>query len=385
MTTTAQPRRTPQGQQQHNDLKHGPVAAAFNASAGTLFLTTIGKLVGIPPWIALLAGVVMAVCLVWAGRNRHPRPLSRKSLIYRAVAMLTAGGWMWWQLATFPPAGIPTGQAAALLAAWPATLIVCAVAASAARVPALIRFAVAGSFFVFAAGLTAVLGGPVLAWLHDVLTVTDRLHHDFGTLLPWLGYSALSLAMIAAPMAVIGVAFANREMDADEELARLNRQTLPRTSAAEGRKVQKLVCDLSSEWTERRPMDPYQPTLKIPNLRVTDVKFWGNGAGETYVFDLTGNQRGTTSKKLRTYTDEIATKLNLPEGCGVEVLHAKNDDGETLGRGFAALDICRKNVLRDLLMYPPIQRRSIMNPLPLGETRSGRQIGPYFRESSAYV
>jgi hypothetical protein len=385
MTTTAQPRRQQPGQQQHNDLKHGPVAAAFNASAGTLFLTTIGKLVGLPPWIALLAGVLMAVCLVWSGRHRQPRPLSRKSLIYRAVAMLLAGGWMWWQLATFPPAAVTTSQAVTLPAAWLATVIVTVAAAGARRVHALVRFAAAGTVFVFTAGLTAVLGRPVFAWLHVVLTVTDRLPHDFGHALPWLGYSALSTAMIAAPMAVLGVAFANRELDADEELARLNRASLPRSSATEGRKIQKLVCDLSNEWTERRSLDPYQPSLKIPNLRVADVQFWDNGAGESYIFDLTGNQRGTTSKKLRTYTDELATKLNLAEGCGVEVLPAKDDDGETLGRGFAALSICRKNVLRDQLMYPPIRQRSILNPLPLGQTRAGEEIGPYFRESSAYV
>lgn len=384
MTTTAQPRRQ-QAKQQHNDLKHGPVAAAVNAGLGTLFLTTIGKVIGIPPWVALAVGLVMAVCLVWAGRHRQPRPLSLKSLIYRATAMMTAGGWMWWQLATFPPAGINSTQAITLLVAWPATLIVVLVAARANRVPGLIRFAVAAAFLVFALGLTAVLGRPVFTWLHTVLTVTDPLDGGFAELLPWLGYSLLSVVMLAAPMAVLGTAFANREMDADEELAKLNRQNLPRTSAVEGRKVQKLICDLSSEWTERRSMDPYQPSLKIPNLRVTDVKVWGNGAGETYVFDLTGNQRGTTQKKLRTFTDEIATKLNLPEGCGVEVLHAKDDAGEALGRGFAALDICRKNVLRDMLMYPPIVQRSIMNALPLGQTRSGREIGPYFRESSAYV
>jgi hypothetical protein len=381
MTTTK-----PDTSKPHNDLKHGPVSAPVNAALVSLFLATIGKFTGVPPWLALAAGGATALCLAWAGRHREPRPLSRASINYRVIAMLTAGGWIWWQLADFPTVALSSGQVLALAVTWPLAVFLTYVCIWARALPVIVRLAVPVVVSIFPIVLTVVLRDQVFAWLGSALTVTDRLPvHQLDAVMPWLGYAALSLAIIAAPMAVLGATFANRERSADEQLASIEEASLPRSIAAQGVSMTKMLCNFTREFTEWRPQNPYEPGRKVPNLRCTDVQFWENGAGETYIIDLTKNQNGTTMVRLRSYTDEIATKLNLPKGCGVEIQPALDEDGEEIGRGFAAVEICRKNVLRDALMYPPIRQRSITEPLPLGQTRQGKEIGPLLREDSAFV
>lgn len=385
MTTTAKPKTG----QQHNDWKHGPVAAAFNASVWPLTITTVVKLYGgFPPWVPLVVAVVMAGCLVWAGRHRQPRPLSRKSLTYRATVVLAAGGWMWWQLATFPTVAISAHQLVVMLSAWLAGLgfLAMAVTAHRGRIPALVRYAPAGLLLVFAAGLTAVLHRPILGWLAGAFTVVDRMPHTAAVVLPWLGGAALQLLCLAAPAAVLGMAFASRERTADEYAAQAEREAA-RSSAPAGRAMQALLCRTASETTTIRDKVNGTETPRY-HLVVTDVQFWDNRAGERYIVNLTGNQRGTTLTRLRSFTDDLATKLNLPEGCGVEVLPAKGVDprtGNRYGRGFAAVDVCRVNVMEQLIPYPELKQRSIMNAMPLGKTRRGDEIGPFFRESSAYL
>ena len=386
---TVAPRQPKPTAKPHSEFQHGPVAAAVNSAVVTLALTTLGRWMGCPPWVALLAGVVLAACLVWAGMHRQPRPLGAKSLIYRAVAMLTVGGWMWGQLATFPASGISTGKAVTLLIVWPTTVVVGLVAFSTHRVPGLIRAAAPAVMLVFSSVLTATLGGPVLAWLTTTMTVTNRLP-GFSESLPWVGYSALTLAMIAAPMGVLGTAFAVRELTVAEEQERAQQAEQARLaqqpgSVSAGRVMNKMVCKITNEYTQVTPPDPALPVRMVPNLRVTDVRPWSNGAGTDYIFDLTNNQRGTTMARLRTITDELVTKMNLPDGCGVEVLTPKDGQGNPMGRGFAALSVCNKNVLREEIPYPPIQQRSIMNMLPVGQTRAGTEIGLYMRETSLFL
>jgi S-DNA-T family DNA segregation ATPase FtsK/SpoIIIE len=384
MTTTVLPtRRTPTQQPQapYSDWRHGPVAAAFNASIGTLFLTMLGKFVGVPPWTGLAAGAVMAVCMVLAGASRRPVPLSRVALTYRAVAFIAAGGWMWWQLAVFPTPQMNATQITVMLITWPVTAAVTLAAVVFRQLPLPLRLAGAATTWMFSVVLTMVMWQPVSQWLGAVLATTDRLPwgpDNMTANLVWIGYAAMSLVFIATPMAVLGAVFGNQQRNVDDEQKIAERLDLPRTPTAEARKMRKLYCDLAGEWTDRPTPDGGK--LRVPNLKITDVEFWENGAGETYIFDLTGNTKGTTRDQLRSYSDDVATKMNLPEGCGVEVLGKPG-----MSRGMAAVEVCRVNRLREKLMYPPVQQRSIMNELPLGETRRGEQIGPYFRESSAFI
>src|ERR1051325_5114612 len=174
MTTTAQPKT----KEPHNDWKHGPWAAAFNASACSLAVTTIVKLFGgIPPWVPLVVSMVLAGCLVVAGQHRQPRPLSRKSLVYRASVALLVGWWMWFQLATFPAVDVNTSQLVALLVSWPAALITAAVTVGSTRLPALVRYGPPAVAVAFAGGITYMLRGQLVVWFEAAFTVVDRLPH----------------------------------------------------------------------------------------------------------------------------------------------------------------------------------------------------------------
>jgi hypothetical protein len=382
MTTTA--RAGQKAKPAKHDLTHGPVAAAFNASVWPLFIAAIGKATGgIPPWAPLVAGAALAAVLVATGIHRRPRRLSRVSLIYRASVVMTVAVWLWAQLATFRDVGFTTGQTTALLVFWPATVILALVAVAARRMLPLFRLLLPGVPFLLAAALTLIKVTAVATWLAGALAVTDEVH-GWDTF-KWLLFAVITLAIAGAPLAVLGVTFANQERSADEELAEAEERDAPKTAAGEARVFLKMICKLAGEFTDIRPADPSLPGRRVPNLRITDVRFWENGAGETYIIDLTRNEKGTTRTRLRTYTEDITTKLNLPHGCGVEILPARDVDGEPMGAGFAAIDISRINVLKLRIPYPDLQPRSILNQLPLGRTRSNKEIGPYLRESSAYL
>lgn len=383
MTTTA--KTSPKAKPAKHDLTHGPVAAAFNASVWALFLAALGKATGIvPPWFPLVAATALAAGLVVAGMHRRPRPLSRVSLIYRAAVVMAAGGWLWVQLATFRDVGLSAGQIAALVLAWPATVMLTLIAAVARRMPPLFRLLMPTVPFLIAAVVTIMRIRAVAAWLTGALADVDRFGHGFGTF-SWLGSAVLTLAIFVAPLGVLGMTFANRERSADEELAAADRRDAANTPSGQALVFLKMITKLTNEYTDVRPTDPYQPGRRVRNLAVTDVQFWDNGAGERYIIDLTRNERGTTRTRLRAFTDEIATKMNLPHGCGVEILPARDREGEPLGAGFAAVDISRVNVLKIQIPYPELQPRTILNALPLGRTRANKELGPFLRESSAYL
>src|SRR6185369_5844604 len=135
--------------------------------------------------------------------------------------------------------------------------------------------------------VTLMHRAEVTSWLHGALVVTDKFGGGLAAF-NWLGFAVLSLAIVTAPIAVLGVTFANRERSADDELAAIERRNFARTADGQGRVFLKLICKMTSEYTEWRPQDPSQPGRRIPNLKVTETRFWENGAGETYIIDLTG-------------------------------------------------------------------------------------------------
>lgn len=363
----------------HSDLKHGPVAAAVNASVVTLCLTTLGKLIGLPPWLALVVGVAMAASLVWSGKHRRPRPLSRHSLVYRAVAMMLAAGWMFWQLADFPDtAGVAGGIAATgtALALIPVGFLGMKLVSGPWKI--LIPIVVAG----IGAGLLGAYGMDLFAWVAGTLTTTDRLPmHDWPAVGGWLGYALISLAVLTAPTVVLGVAFANREQSADDELDRARHDVVAGGPHAQARAMQRLLCDEFGEWQDMRDPETNQVTGRRATIRIVGPpEFWPNGAGEHYTVDLRGNIRSTTITRVNSAKENLVTKLGLPDGCGVEVLKAPGE-----GKGFVRLSVSRVDRLKDVVYYPELMPRSILNPLPIGIDRAGVEIGPLLRESSAFV
>lgn len=374
MTTTA---NRPARADDDNDWRHGPVAAPFNIGGYALLFTLIGRIFGIPPWVAFLATGVMLGAIIWSGVHHQPRALSRTAIVFRSVAVAASGGWMWWQLATFPDLGLTAGQAVALVTAWPATIVAGVGCYSARRVPVLIRTVVPGLLLLFTVSLTLVLGEHVAVWLHSVLFVTDRLPmHQFSPIGAWAGKSFLQLLILAAPLAVIGRHSANREETLADEAERAAAAAVPAASP-QARWFLNLVCDTAQEWRTLRTLERGVPAQRVPTLSIDDVRPWENGAGETYVLNLVSGK--STVESLRSHTDLWATKMGLDMGCGIEVLHHEKS------RGKALVEVNRVNVLRQVLHYPELLPRSIMNAMPLGRTRSGKEIGPFFRESSCYL
>lgn len=380
MTTATQPRaRTPQPQP-HSDFKHGPVAAAFNATWVTMCITTTGKLFGLPPWLAVLAGAVMTACLIWTGKHRRPRPLSGYSIGYRSAAMAIASGWMFWQLADFPDtAGVGAGLAATVVA-----LLLLPVGFWAMRL-------VGGPYRLLpplGAGLVATFlvvsfGPRLMQWIATSLTTTARLPccgEGFGPLLPWLGPAALSLVLLAAPLTVLGVTFANRERTADEEMDKAQRAMAGNSMSARAKAMQTLLCNQFNEWTDRRAEDGRTLVARIPNLRITEWEVWDNKAGETYTVDLRNSQRDTVPSRVNSSKESLVTRLNLPNGCGVEVLRHPD-----YGRGFIRVEVSRKDTIAASYDYPACTMRSILAPLPVGIVRNGDEIGPILREHSAFL
>lgn len=380
-TSTAQnPRPRTPTTKPYTEVQHGPVAAAVNAFIVSMFCAAAGKLTGVPPWVALLAGVGVAASLVWAGVHRTPRPLSTRSLIYRAAAMCAAGGWLFYQLADFPPP--PATGLTVLAVSWTALAAVTTVCVLAHRLPPLVRWGIPALAAAFALAMAAVFSGPVLAWIGTALATTDRLPccsgGSFDVVLPWAGHAVLSLALITAPLAILGMSFATHERAADDEAKDVARDLAAQTDSAKKRVMRRLLCNEANEWTDQRD-DDGQKIGKSPNLRIEDVTFWKNGAGEDYVVDLSGNQRGTTLARLNTLKDNLATKMNLADGCGVEM--GKSDKG----RGYAVVSVSRVNKLAEIVPYPELARRTILNPMPWGIIRSGAETGPVLRESSVYL
>lgn len=374
MTTTTAAR--PQADDD-NEFRHGPVAAPFNTAGGALLFAALGKVLGVPPWVAFVATAVMVGAVIWSGLNRHPRPLSRASLLFRAFAVTACGGWLWIQLATFPDLGLGATQTVVLVASWPVTILAGVGCLGARRLPALVRLAVPGFLLLFSAAFTLVLGTHVASWLHHVLFVTDPMPAGWGPVLGWLGQSFLQLLILAAPMAVVGRHTANREETALEEAERAAADAVP-ANTPQAKKFLRLVCDATNEWVTLPQLDRTMPPQKVPALAIDDIRPWANGAGETYVLNLV-NGKNTTVESLRMHTTLWATKMALDMGCGIEVLN------DTKSRGKALVKVNRVNVLQQTINYPALLPRSILNAMPLGMTRDGIEIGPFFRESSCFL
>lgn len=383
MTTATKPKSA---KQQHNDFQFGAVAAPTVASLWALFVAVVGRATqGIWPWLALVAAVVVAGCLYVAGRHRHVRPLSKVSLIYRSVVVMTVGVWLWSQLAAFHSYGLSSAQLGALAVAVAGLSGSLLWAGHARRARKLLRLAAPAGALLLLACVILLWAGQLLPVLHDMLAVTRPLPHGFTAVLKLVGYQAISLVVFAVPATILGVAFADRERTADEVAEAELRRNTPRSAGEQAMLMTKMLCRSTSEYTDLPPRAPGEDRRRRYHLSITDVTFWANGAGESYVAKLTGAKKGTTRDDLRPHMIKITTKLNLPEGCGIEVLPAKGANGKSLGQGYAQLDVNRVNVLEDDIFYPDLQPRSIMNAMPLGRTRSNREIGPFFRENSAYI
>lgn len=350
-STAAAAASKPRQQQEHSEWQHGPVAAALNASIVSVVAAAAVCLTGLKPWVPLLIGALMSVVLVAAGAMRKPRPLALRSLVYRGTAMLLAGVWMWTRTADFSHVGAGAASGLIMLG----VTVACGIAVFAGLRGGHRLFAL----FATLLGLATGISGTVTALLADITSpflITAHLGKDNYP--GWLGGSALSVGVLAAVYTVFGTVCANHEDDLDDKL---ERAMMLKSFGREMAYMQALLRDV----------------CRAPNLRVEEYKKWDNGAGEDYIID--GTADGITPDVIETNKDSLASRLNLPLGCGVEAVQ-----GVTRGRIVVA--VSRVNRIKDPHVYPAKYRqRSIYNPLPIGVLRDGTEVGISLRESSAFV
>lgn len=351
-TTTVAPRaRQPVRHDDDSDWAHGPVAGAINASLVTILIAVAIRVFHLPPGLGLLVGTVMAAALVAAGQMRKPRRLALRSQVYRGAAMLTAGGWLWIETADFTHlgAGVKTG------------LTMFGLAGAGALVMVVLLRKGRGLLALVATGFTFLCGGTggvllLNSGVGRVFTVTVPLTRaNFGG---FIGHAILSVAIFAAVFAVLGRACANHEQDLDDVL---ERALLMRSHGREMMVMQALL----------------RGAVRAPNLRVTKFEKWDNAAGENYIID--GTEDGTTPSDITAQKDTLASKLDLPTGCGVEAVQG-------VSRGRIVVAVSRVNKIKDDHVYPDTyKQRSIYNRLPIGVLRDGTEVGIALRESSAFV
>lgn len=355
MTTTTRPRAAAgahagNGPQEHSEWRHGPVAAAANASILTLLAAIVIRLSGLAPIWPLVVAVLMAGALVAAGRMRKPRALALRSLVYRSTAALTVGVWLFVMTADFSRVG--AGALTGLI------LTGTALAAAVVTIGGLRTGRPGLGLLATLVTILAGIPGGIIVYVTDVLTIFTTTEGVTRATYPsWLSTAAMTVAVLAALFAVFGRVCANHEIAEDEALA----QAL--MLKAHGREMALMQQLLRTE-------------LNVPGLRVTDFKSWDNGAGETYTVD--GVADGIGHADIASHANSLASRLDLLNGCGVEGV-----PGETRGRFH--VEVSRVNKIKEKRDYPSTYvQRSIYNPVPVGFLRPGTEVGIGMRESSVF-
>lgn len=349
MTQPTRQRATNQQNNEHNDWGASPVAAGIVAFVWALLLPLlfrwVDQWIAIPPWITFLPHVILGVVAVITGMARKPRALSGVSMLYRLSATFAAGAWVFLTTADHTGGGdsgaifAGAGQLALLGAL--GVIGYLAVRTKSLKYPAI--FAV-GTFIVGEGVILALSGGEwgfgnLFGFLGRLLTETAPI--DRAGLIHFLIPGGVTFAAtFAAAFAWLGHHFANHELEEDEKL---NLGRMLETNSREKEAMRAMLAGLTGE--------------KL--IRPTDFKQWDNSAGETYEVDLSQTRLGGW-RALITHCDTLATKMRLPEGCGVEASKGS-------ARHLALLHVARQNKLKDIHNYP--------NKLVLGNIYEGRLAG----------
>lgn len=331
---------------------HTPTSAAINIAVLVLApAAMLGRVTHTAPGWALLAGMIMAGVVVLAGLTRSTRPLAARSLIYRAAAMLTAGVWLWGQVADFRRVNSHTWVSLGLLLA-AATTTVLGVALL-RRAPRIALLSLGTALLCGAGGLPLWDRGGF-----DLFTTAAHLdHHNF---LSWAKPAALTLGFAVLVFAVLGHACASHERIQDEHRLTLLSQA---TMSPEQTQMRRYLHGLGGE---------------MKAVLIGAVERWDNGAGETYTLDVAA--AGITLPELSSHLGRLATRMKLPPGCGIEAAPGAH-------RGELKLKVARVNRIAENHNYPlkQVRPRTVYNRSPLGVDRAGMEVGVPLRESSMYL
>ena len=335
---------------------HGPVSGVLNASgaamAGTMLLELGG---GYWAWGAV-AGVALAVVgVVVATWYQQPG----RVVAYRAGCWAAAGAWSGWTLSGFQ--GIPLPPVDPRLPGYAGAVAMLAVAYTYGRgerpLPHRIVCwaAVAGWTAWSLVGFRSVqfVASPLLS---PLLKPTDTALFGYawspGT--PWAWRPWIVLGTGAAIAAAAGWHIQRAEQRRAQEAAK--QADVQRAAAAE---LAARNAKTEQEAIAFREGPIIRKITKKP-IEVLNVELWEPAYGHTLDCELPDD--GTTFGDVKPFEEAIASALNLPDGCGVEIVR-----NEGLGRRAILIKITTESALGQDIHYPAdYSAETIENPVALG-------------------
>lgn len=219
----------------------------------------------------------------------------------------------------------------------------------------------AGAAGTIGAGLRKAVSGAMLSfrgacWLTAGTWSSWAMTHGGPTSPTALG--ALAVAGIAG--GTLSVAFAARE-----ETEQARRATLLSIGTRRA---------LAVEWIDR-----LERVCRITGAAIPGIEQWPAGTGYTVEVELP--EGGTTRRAVADRTDALASDLDLPHGCGVQVLPG-------ISRRRVLILVATKSMLGTEIPYPTddiAEVTTVNNPLPVALLADGGQGELDMRQASTIV
>ncbi|MFF7454776.1 hypothetical protein [Kitasatospora sp. NPDC008115] len=172
----------------------------------------------------------------------------------------------------------------------------------------------------------------------------------------WPEIGSLAAAGIAAGTLAVGFA-------AHEEVEQAKRQHLLLIGARR---------QIAAEWTDR--------IKRVCNVDVTvlGIEHWPSGAGYTLEIELP--EGGTTRRSITDRTEGLGSDLDLPDGCGLQVMPG-------ISRRRVLIMVTTK-VLTDQLLFPVDEMgevTTVNNPIPVALMSNGMRAEMDLRQASTIV
>ncbi|MDI5971867.1 hypothetical protein POF50_021450 [Streptomyces sp. SL13] len=218
----------------------------------------------------------------------------------------------------------------------------------------------AGAVGTIGAGLRKAVSGAMLSfrggcWLAAGSWSAWAMHT--GPVQP-AALGALAVTGIAA--GTLSVAFAHRE-----ETEQARRTTLITLGARRA---------LAVEWIDR-----LERVCRITGATIPGIEQWPAGTGYTVEVELP--EGGTTRRAVADRTDALASDLDLPNGCGVQVLPG-------ISRRRVLILIQTRSMAGTVIAYPTdnlTEHRTVNNPLPVALLPDGGLAELDMRQASTVV
>ncbi|MFG2861571.1 hypothetical protein [Streptomyces sioyaensis] len=206
-------------------------------------------------------------------------------------------------------------------------------------------------------GLTkATLGFRSVCWMAAGAWSSWALTSGGPTTLPALG--SLAVAGIAAGTLAAGFA-------AHEETEQARRTTLFHLGVRRA---------LAEEWIDR-----IARVCRVENVEIVAIEHWPSGMG--YTVEVKLPEGGVTRKSIADRAAALASDLDLPTGCGLQV-------GEGMSRRLVLVKVTTKSMAGTELPFPlaeMTETTTVNNPIPLALLSDGGRAKLDMRQASTIV